>query len=172
MKCVRERPQPVEPHDLHFRIRLGQPLANTGIVDGAVGPGLIHDQLQLRLESTMTCGGRRPPLEAQRGHRHFPPVVDSAYDVVFRTTGIGEPRLVELGGAVGLHDRTNLHPGLLDGDEEIADTGMLGRRRIGTGEQEYVVRMLGAGGPHLLAIDDPLIAVEHRRGLQRRQIRP
>ena len=33
--------------------------------------------------------------------------------------------------------------------------------RVGAGEQEAVVGELGLGGPDLLAVDDPLVAVEH-----------
>ena len=38
--------------------------------------------------------------------------------------------------------------------------------RIGAGEQEAVVGVMALRGPHLLAVDDPLVAVEHRGGLQ------
>ena len=43
---------------------------------------------------------------------------------------------------------------------------MLRRVGIGAGEQEAVVGVVTAGRPHLLAVDHPLVAVEHRRRLQ------
>ena len=42
---------------------------------------------------------------------------------------------------------------------------------IGAGQQEAVVGELGLGGPHLLAVDDPLVAVEHGRRLERGEVR-
>ena len=47
---------------------------------------------------------------------------------------------------------------------------MLGGRRVCPGEQEHVVGVLGPRGPHLLAVDDPLVAVDDGRGLERREI--
>ena len=37
---------------------------------------------------------------------------------------------------------------------------MLGRVGVGAGQQEDVVGVARLGGPHLLAVDDPLVAVE------------
>ena len=48
--------------------------------------------------------------------------------------------------------------------------GVLGRVGIGAGQQEDVVGELGLGGPHLLAVDDPLVAVELGPRLQRGQV--
>src|SRR6185312_13243037 len=45
-----------------------------------------------------------------------------------------------------------------------------GRIRVGAGEQEAVVGVVAAGGPHLLAVDHPLVAVEYGRRLQRGQV--
>ncbi len=47
---------------------------------------------------------------------------------------------------------------------------MLGRVRVGAGQQEHVVRHVGHGGPYLLAVDHVVVAVAHRAGLQRGQI--
>ena len=51
---------------------------------------------------------------------------------------------------------------LLHRHEQVRDALVLGRVGIGAGEQEDVVRELGLRRPHLLAVDDPLVAVEHR----------
>ena len=48
---------------------------------------------------------------------------------------------------------------------------MLGCVGVGTGQQEAVIGVVPSGRPHLLTIDDPFVAIEHRCGLQRRQIR-
>ena len=85
------------------------------VVDPAVGPGHVGDDLELLLEAAVAGGGRRAPLEAERGHRHLPAVVDAADDVVLRAAGVGEEDLVELGRAVDLLDRPDLDAGLLHG---------------------------------------------------------
>ena len=43
---------------------------------------------------------------------------------------------------------------------------------VGAGEEEDVVGELGLGGPDLLARDDPLVAVGHGPGRERRQVAP
>src|SRR5690349_1047710 len=42
---------------------------------------------------------------------------------------------------------------------------------LSTGQREHVVGELGLRRPDLLAVDDPLVAVAHGRGLERRQVR-
>ena len=65
----------------------------------------------------------------------------------------------------------HLDTGLLHRDEQVRDAGVLGRVGVGAGQQEDVVGVLGLGGPHLLAVDDPLVAVELGPGLQAGQVR-
>ena len=114
--------------------------------------------------------GRRAALEAERGHGDLPPVVHAADDVLLRAAGVVEEHLVELGRAVGLHDRAHLDAGLLHRHEEVRDALVLRRVRVGAGEQEDVVGVLRLGRPDLLAVDHPLVAVEHGLGLQRREV--
>ena len=61
-------------------------------------------------------------------------------------------------------------PGWLHRHEQVGDALVLGRVRVGAGEQEAVVGVVALGGPHLLAVDDPLVAVEHGRRLQAGQV--
>ena len=124
----------------------------------------------LLLEAAVAGGGRLAPLEAERGVGDRPAVVEAADDVVLRAAGVGEEHLVELGGAVGLRDGPHLDAGLLHRHEQVRDARVLRRVGVGAGEQEAVVGELGLGGPHLLAVDHPLVAVEHGRGLERREV--
>ena len=132
----------------------------------AVVAGLVDDDVELLLEAAVAGGGRRAPLEAERGLGDLPAVVHAADDVVLRAAGVGEEHLVELGRAVGLDDRPHLDAGLLHRHEQVRDARVLRRVRVGAGEQEDVVGVLGLGGPDLLAVDDPLVAVEHGLGLR------
>ncbi len=49
---------------------------------------------------------------------------------------------------------------------------MLGHTGIGTGQQHAQIRGLATRGPHLLSIDDPLVAVPHRPRLQAGEVGP
>ncbi len=120
----------------------------------------------------MRGGGAGASLEAERGHRHLPAVVDPADDVVLGAAGVGEEHLVELTGTVDLLDRANLDTGLVHRDEQVGDACVLRHSLVGAGEQEHVVGVLGLGGPDLLAVDDPLVTVEFGLALQRREVRP
>ena len=45
--------------------------------------------------------------------------------------------------------------------------GLIG---VGAGEQDAPVAEVGAGRPHLLPVDDPLVAVAHGTGRQPREV--
>ena len=47
---------------------------------------------------------------------------------------------------------------------------MLGQLRVGAAGEPDVVGLVGAGGEDLAAVDDPLVAVEHRRRAQRGEV--
>jgi hypothetical protein len=106
------------------------------------------------------------PLVGEGGVGHHPAVVHAAHHVVLGAAGAVEEDLVELGRAVGLGDGPHLHPGLLHRHEQVGDALVLGSVGVGAGEEEHVVGELGLRGPHLLAVDHPLVAVEHGGGLE------
>ena len=106
-------------------------------------------------------GGRGlAPLEAEQRHRHRPPVVDAAHDLVLRAGRVGEVDLVELGLARDHLDRSHLDAGLAHVDQEEADPLVLRCVGVGPGEDEDVVGEMAGRRPDLLAVDDPLVAVE------------
>ena len=69
------------------------------------------------------------------------------------------------GWMIGPH----LDAGLVHRHEQVGDAGVLGRGRVGAGQQEHVVGVLRLGGPDLLAVDHPLVAVELGPGLAARR---
>ena len=70
-----------------------------------------------------------------------------------------EEHLVEHGVAGHLAQRPHLDAGLVHVDREPGDALVLRRVGIGAGEQHAHVGGLAQRGPHLLAVDDPLVAV-------------
>ena len=60
--------------------------------------------------------------------------------------------------------RLDLDAGGVEGHEEHREPLVLRRIRVRPRQQEAVVAVLCAGREHLLAIDDPLVAVSHRAG--------
>ncbi len=110
------------------------------------------------------------PLERQRGVGDRPPVVLVADHGVGGRAGIGHEDLVEQRPPGHLLERTNVHPRLMHVDREVADALVLGGLRVGAGDQHPEVGVVAAGGPHLLAVDDPLVAVLDGPSLEPRQV--
>ena len=120
----------------------------------------------LVFEPPKAGGCTRSALVRQRCVSNDPPVVDTTDDVVFRATSVVEEDFVELSCPIGLHNWTHLNAGLAHGHQQVRDSFVFCRLGVGAGKQENIVSVLGTGGPHFLAVDDPLVAVEHCRGFQ------
>ena len=88
-----------------------------------------------------------------------PAVAGVAHQIGGWNASIGEEHLVERRVAVHLEDRANLHTRLLHRQDEVADALVLGDVPVGAGEQHAVIGVVGARVPHLLAVDDPVVAV-------------
>ena len=91
----------------------------------------------------------------------LPPII-----AVVGDAGVGEEHLVEHRPAGHLLQRADVDAGLVHVDGEVADALVLRHVRVGAGDQHAQVGHLAAGRPHLLAVDDPLLAVLFGLGLQ------
>ena len=115
----------------------------------------------------LRVGGLRPapqPVGAaalvhQGGGGHRPAVAHVAHHHLGLDHGVGEEHLVERGMAVHLLQRMDLHAGLLHVEDEVGQPLVLGHVPVGARQQQAPVRLVGAGGPHLLAVDHPLVAL-------------
>src|SRR3546814_13958167 len=56
-------------------------------------------------------------------------------------------------------------------DDEVRQPGVLGDGRIGPGDQDAVAGDVRTGGPHLLAVHHPFVAVMFGSGLDAREVR-
>ena len=114
------------------------------------------------------CGGIAPPIDT----RSFisvvsdtpPAVADVAEPLGVGDAHVGEVHLVELGLAGHLAQRPHLDAGRVHVDDEVRSCpcacgarGRCGRRACPSRDE------VGERGPHLLAVDDPLVAVAHAR---------
>ena len=61
---------------------------------------------------------------------------------------------------VHLPELADLDAGLLHRQREVGDALVLGHVPVGPGEQHSHVGVVGAGVPHLLAVDHPAIAID------------
>ena len=77
---------------------------------------------------------------------------------------VGEEDLVELGVAGDLAQGPDLDPGRVHVHDEVGHAPVLGDVGVGAGHQHPPARRVGQGGPHLLAVDHPLVAVAARPG--------
>ena len=111
-------------------------------------------------------------LVAKRTVGHPPAPVERADEVLHRHPHVGEEHLVEIQVVVMAHGRERpAHQALgLGGDEQHADALVLGHIRIGAHKGQQHVGVMRTGGPHLLPVDDELVAVPDGLRAQRRQI--
>ena len=150
-----------EAHDLDLGVRPRQTLTDHGIVGRAALLGEVDELVELAAEAERLhrCAGAA--LVAEQGHRDGPAAVHLADDVLLRAAGVAEEHLVELGLAGDHLDRPHLHARLAHVDQQERDAAVLGRGRVGAGQHEDVGGEMTGRRPDLLAVDHPLVAVEH-----------
>ena len=108
----------------------------------------------------------------QRGDRHPPAGANRAKPLGVGDAHIVEIHLVEVRTAGHLLDRPDFHPWRLHVQEEEGQALMLRHVGVGAGNDDAPVAIMRAGGPDLLAIDHPVIAILYRAGPQRAEIGP
>ena len=112
------------------------------------------------------AGAEAGPLVHEGGVGDGPAVVEPADERAVGDDGLLHEDLVEHGVAGHLHQRPDLDALLVHVDGEVGDALVLRHVGVGAGDEHAEVGHLAAGGPHLLAGDDPLVAVLDGTGLQ------
>ena len=108
------------------------------------------------------------PTRSTDGAGDGPAGVDLADHVGDGDAHLLEEHLVEVGDAGGLHERADVDARARHVDEDERDAAVLGHVGVGAHEQEAPVAALGGGVPHLLTVDDELLAVAHGAAGERR----
>ena len=120
----------------------------------------------------------RPPPPTPMTARSLPSVVcvtaqpplTSPIDVLRGDAHAREEHLVEVGDAGDLAQRPHVDAGRLHVDDEVRDAAVLRLLGIGARDQDPPVGVLRVRVPHLLPVDDPLVAVAHRTRAERGEV--
>ena len=107
--------------------------------------------------------GEGVALVDEQGSSDRPALVLAAHQVLQGDADVVEELLGELGVPVDLLDGDHLHPGAVDGQDEHAQPPVLGCIPVRAGQAHGVVGPVPAGRPDLRAVQDPRVAVTHRR---------
>src|SRR5262249_41914410 len=127
------------------------------------------------LEVAAVAHRRREPdgaaLEGEHGHGDAPAVADLSDEGLARDARVLQEHLAELALARDLPQRPHRDAGRVElaEDERDAAVAVL---RVGPCEDEDPVRPGAERGPDLLPVQHEVIAIEPRRGLERRQVAP
>src|SRR5262249_24104875 len=111
-------------------------------------------------------------LVAESRDGDTPTLIDFAQDSACGHTHLIEKDLVELRVPRHLYQRSDGNAWALHIYQKTGDALMLGDIRIGTGEQQTPVGIMGITGPDLRARDHKVVAILHSTGGQRRQVTP
>ena len=149
---------------------LHQTLTNAGIVNRAVLLSRDQHQSVLFFKSAVAGGRAHSSLECKRAVCNLPAVVYSTNNVVLRATCIGEKHFAEFSRAIWLHNAANLNTLLSHWYQQVRDACMLCCNLIGTSKEEAIVGVVSLRCPHLLAVDHPLVTVEHCSGFEACQV--
>src|SRR5207249_2304516 len=171
-----EHAQPRVALDLELGVDLSQLGADAWVLDErpAVAPELFrgaHELVEGDRVARDAPEGVRAALEAERGLRDLPPLVQATDEIAPVGAGVGHEDLGEERGAGDLPERADLDARLAHVEEEARDALVLGRLRVGAGEQDSPVGDGPARGPDLLAVDDEVVALVLGARLEAREVR-
>ena len=149
-----------------------QLLADQRVGGSTHGPGQLHQSGRRGKPDTTAASTDGGPFVHQGGEGHRPAAVDSPsrWESGIRTS-VKKTSLNEAPPVIWRNGRTST-PGACMSTTNPVRPRCLGRSGIGPADDLADVGELGARGPDLLAVHDPLVAVPDRPGLQRGQIRP
>ena len=107
---------------------------------------------------------------SQQVLRDIPSLVEFADEVRLRHEHVVEKSLAKRRRAGDQSDRLGRYPCAFHVEQQKADAFVLGRVRVRAHQAENPIRLVCVRGPDLRAVDEELIALVFRAGLQRRQV--
>ncbi len=150
----------------------GGPLPVQRIVTGSPGRDLGQAGLRIGAHAPQhPTLGERDPLVAEGDPGQAPTIVLGPDPVLDRDSDIGQEGLVEVVAAGHLDDLADLDARGGHVEDEVRDALVLGRGRVGPGQQDAPLGAVGPGRPDLLAVDHVLVAVPLGSGQKGGQVR-
>ncbi len=162
------------PCQLDLRGELGETLPHNRVLRQrhAIALGLLSILGQQPNIARRRCGSLNArALERQRRSRLVPAPIELAEQTRARHPDVVKVHLIEMVSIGHIDKRFDCNARRLHIQEKIGNPPVFWRIGIGAGQHKNPVRMMRHTGPNLLATNDKLIAILHRAGLQRRQIR-
>ncbi len=101
-------------------------------------------------------------LVHQRGDRHLPAVAFLAEHVAVRNAHVVQEDLVELGLGGDLVEGAHVDAGALHVEQEVRQPFVLRQVGVAAGDEHAPLGDVRQGGPHLLAVEHPVVAVADR----------
>src|SRR6202034_4336023 len=111
-------------------------------------------------------------LVHERGGGHRPTLTDLTHSIGVRYRHLGKEHLVEAALPGHLAQRAHLDARRVHVADEVGEPGMLLDVGVRAGEKQATVRQMTSGGPHLLAGNDPAVAVANRPRREPGQVGP
>ncbi len=168
--AVGRRPCVREPQHLGVDPEAGEPVAAHVVVAlGVLAPDLERVADGTRLPAGNRAADRHA-LVHQRGERDPPPVAEAADAVGVGHAHTGQVHLVELGLAGDLTQRPDVDAGRVHVEREVGEPAVLRCFGIGARDEHPAVGPVRERVPHLLPVDDPLVAVADRTCRQAREV--
>mmetsp|Transcript_7523 Transcript_7523/g.12891 ORF Transcript_7523/g.12891 Transcript_7523/m.12891 type:complete len:288 (-) Transcript_7523:1937-2800(-) len=167
--CFEQHPQIGDFHRLKINLRLRYPCRKQRIFNQWLAPthrlagNRFHFCQRLHREAHARNAG---PFMRQQEFCDGPAFVFLPNEVANRHPHIGEKHLIHLMPAFDQFDRAHLNPRRRHIHKDKADTSLLLYIGISSTQAENPIRMLPQGGPGLLTIDDPRIAITLGLGLE------
>lgn len=109
-------------------------------------------------------------LGAEEKGAYPPPLTHVTQAITLGNPDISQEDLVEGTGAVDGTKRAHVDPVGVHVDHEERQPAMLGELGVGPGEEYSPACHVSQARPYFLTIYDPLLAVEHGRGTESREV--
>src|SRR5215207_5534202 len=153
------QPRAGEPGDLRLDPQPQQPVVQLGSTPlRLLAPGPRHhpDHAAFTWHGMPTDGH---PLVVEGGRGHRPALPLGPEPLAVRDPHVGEEDLVELRLAGDLPQRPYVDAGDGHVAQEVGEAAVLGHVGVGAGDQDPEPGVVSARGPHLLAVDHPVLTV-------------
>ena len=145
-------------------------LAHDWVVDLAGRSSHVDQSVEHTLHAQRHGGGIVASFEGQQLVGYPPAIVHVADDIADRCAGFGEVHLVEVVTLDNVDNRPDFDARLVHGTEQERNASVFRCGRVRATQDKDPVCGVALGGPDLLTVDDPLVAVVDGTSTERCEI--